>query len=153
MSENDRIERQILLRAPRLRVWQALTDIAQFNRWFGVALRGTTFRAGERFAGKVTYPGYEHLDFEIWIERCEPPSLLSWRWHPAAIEAAVDYSREPTTLVEFRLSEAGEGTLLRLTESGLAQIPAARRAEAFRLNSSGWDEQLSNIDRHVAAAS
>jgi hypothetical protein len=29
------------------------------------------------------------------IERVVPERLLSWRWHPAAIDPAVDYSQEP----------------------------------------------------------
>jgi uncharacterized protein YndB with AHSA1/START domain len=88
---------------------------------------------------------------EILIERVEPESLLSWRWHPAAIEPNVDYSREPTTLVVFELQEVQNGTLLRVVESGFDKVPPARRLEAFRLNSEGWDEQMSNIKKHVAA--
>jgi hypothetical protein len=76
--------------------------------------------------------------------------LLALRWHPAAIDPAVDYSKEPTTLVEFELTEVEGGTLLRLVESGFDQIPPERRLEAFRMNSGGWDEQMKNIEKHVA---
>ena len=150
-STTDRIERKILLNAPRSRVWRALTNAEEFGSWFGVALKGKRFIAGERVQGNVTYPGYEHVVLEILIERVEPESLLSWRWHPAAIEPNVDYSREPTTLVVFELQEVQNGTLLRVVESGFDKVPPARRLEAFRLNSEGWDEQMSNIKKHVAA--
>jgi uncharacterized protein YndB with AHSA1/START domain len=87
---------------------------------------------------------------DLLIERVEPEHHLSWRWHPAAIDASVDYSPEPTTLVEFELSEVDGGTLLRVVESGFDQIPAARRDEAFRMNTGGWDHQLVNIEQYVA---
>ena len=32
----DRIEKKILLRAPRKRVWRALTDSQEFGSWFGM---------------------------------------------------------------------------------------------------------------------
>jgi hypothetical protein len=80
----------------------------------------------------------------------EPERLLSWRWHPAAIDPAVDYSHEPTTLVEFKLQDVEGGTLLSLVESGFDAIPEARRVSAFRGNSGGWDGQMRNIEKHVA---
>ena len=149
-TSTDRIERKILLKAPRSRVWRALSDAAEFGAWFGVDFTGKTFVAGKPVQGKVTYPGYEHVVMEVQIERMEPERLLSWRWHPAAIDTSVDYSDEPTTLVVFELTEVDGGTLLTVVESGLDKIPLARRATVFRLNSSGWDEQMRNIEKHVA---
>jgi uncharacterized protein YndB with AHSA1/START domain len=149
-TSTDRIERKILLKAPRSRVWRALSDAAEFGAWFGVDFRGKAFVAGKPVQGKVTYPGYEHVVMEVQIERMEPERLLSWRWHPAAIDTSVDYSDEPTTLVVFELTEVDGGTLLTVVESGLDNIPLARRATVFRLNSSGWDEQMRNIEKHVA---
>lgn len=149
-ASTDRIERKILLEAPRARVWRALSNAEEFGRWFGVALEGKTFVAGQRAQGHITHPGYEHLLFDVMIERMEPERLLSMRWHPAAIDPAVDYSKEPTTLVVFELAEVEGGTLLTLVESGFDQIPPERRLEAFRMNSGGWDEQMKNIRKHVA---
>jgi uncharacterized protein YndB with AHSA1/START domain len=150
-TSTDRIERKILLKAPRTRVWRALSDAAEFGAWFGVDFQGKAFAAGKPVQGKVTYPGYEHISMEVQIERIVPERLLSWRWHPAAIDPAVDYSQEPTTLVVFELEDVDGGTLLTVVESGLDQIPLARRATVFRLNTSGWDEQMLNIEKHVAA--
>ncbi len=148
-KENDRIEKEILLRAPRARVWKALTDSAEFGQWFGCALHGA-FVAGETTKGKITDPpGYDHLVMELAVEQMEAERLFSFRWRPYAIEKGVDYSHEPTTLVEFVLEEAPEGTLLRISESGFAAVPEARRAEAFRMNSGGWKIQAENIARHV----
>ena len=148
-KSTDRIERTILLKAPRSRVWRALSNAEEFGNWFGVALKGKVFAAGQRVQGQITYPGYEHIVFEVLIERLEPERLLSWRWHPYAIDPSVDYSKEPTTLVVFELKEIEGGTLLSVVESGFDNVPVSRRLEAFRMNSGGWDEQVKNIERHV----
>jgi uncharacterized protein YndB with AHSA1/START domain len=144
----DRIEKKILLRAPRSRVWRALTDTAEFNAWFRVTLT-SPFVPGRETSGKVTYPGYEHLTMTVQVEKLEPERLFSFRWHPYAIEQGMDYSKEPTTLVEFRLEEGPEGTLVTVTESGFDQVPQARRAKAFESNDQGWAEQMQNLERHV----
>ena len=145
---SDRIERQILLRAPRARVWQALTDSEQFGTWFRAKL-DTGFAVGQRTLGHITHPGYEHLRFEVTVERMEPEQLFALRWHPYAIDPKVDYSGEPTTLVEFKLAPTSDGTLLTVVESGFEQLPPGRREEAFRMNSQGWAIQMENIQNHV----
>ncbi|MBI1753111.1 MAG: SRPBCC family protein [Acidobacteria bacterium] len=146
----DRIEKQILLRAPQSRVWRALTDAGEFGAWFRVKLEGA-FAVGQRIRGPITYPGYEHIVMEVEVERIEAERLFSFRWHPCAIDPTVDYSGEPSTLVEFRLEPAEGGTLLRLVESGFDQLPPHRREEAFRMNDGGWTQQMQNIERHVAS--
>jgi len=146
----DRIEKSVVLRAPRERVWRALTDAQEFGAWFGVRLE-STFAPGARVRGRITIPGYEHVTLEITVEKVEAERLFSYRWHPFAIDPGVDYSGEPTTLVEFRLEEVAGGTRLTVTESGFDQIPPARRAKAFEMNERGWAGQMVNIERHVAA--
>ena len=83
----------------------------------------------------------------------EPERLFSFTWHPYAVDLQRDYSKEPSTLVEFRLEPKGDGTLLTLTESGFSKLPADRRLEAFRMNDGGWTEQMKNIERHVEQTS
>jgi len=146
----DCIEKEIVLRAPRTRVWRALTNAKEFGEWFGVDFTGD-FTLGARVQGCLTIPGYEHLTMEIAIEQIVPEQLFSYRWHPYAIEPGVDYASESTTLVEFQLAEVAGGTQLTVVESGFDRIPLARRAEAFRMNDQGWSEQLINIEQYVAA--
>jgi uncharacterized protein YndB with AHSA1/START domain len=145
----DRIERSILLKAPRSRVWRALSNAEEFGNWFGVALKGKSFATGQRVQAQVTHPGYEHVVWDVLIERMEPERFLSWRWHPAAVDPSVDYSKEPTTLVVFELKEVEGGTLLSVVESGFDNVPPSRRLDAFRMNSQGWDIQMENIKKHV----
>jgi len=142
------IEKQIFLRAPRARVWRALTDAREFGMWFGVSL-DDPIEAGKWVSGRITHPGYEHVRFQMLVERMDPEVLFAYRWHPYAIEPDVDYSREPMTLVEFRLEDAAGGTTLTLVESGFDRVPRDRRAEAFRMNEQGWTQQMENIRRHV----
>ena len=149
-QSTDRIERKILLKAPRKRVWQALSNAEEFGSWFGVKLQGKTFAPGQRTQGQITYPGYEYITFDVVVERMEPERLISWRWQPAPVEKGVDYSSEPTTLVVFELKDVEGGTLLSVVESGFDKVPQHRRMEAFRQNSEGWDGQMKNIEKHVA---
>jgi uncharacterized protein YndB with AHSA1/START domain len=148
---NDRIEKQIELKAPVSRVWKALTDYREFGEWFRVKLDGP-FVAGKISRGRITYPGYEHLNWEAVVQEMDPERLFSFTWHPYAIDPKMDYSKEPSTLVEFRLEKTRNGTLLRLTESGFNKIPSERRVEAFRMNDGGWTQQMKNIEEHVTKA-
>lgn len=146
----DKIEKSVVLQAPRSRVWRAITDSEEFGTWFGVMLEGT-FTAGATVRGRIKTPGYDHLTMDVTVERVDPESLFSYRWHPYAIDPSVDYSGEPMTLVEFHLDEIAGGTRLTVIESGFDRIPLARRAEAFRMNEGGWAAQIKNIERHVSA--
>jgi len=150
MHSSDRIERKILLKVPRSQVWRALANAEAFGQWFGVALEGKRFVAGERTQGQITYPGYEHLIWDVAVERVEPERVFSFRWHPYAVEPEVDYSQEPETRVQFELEDMDGGTLLKVVESGFNNIPEARRLKAFRMDSRGWDEQMANIEAFLS---
>ena len=147
-SSTDRIEKQIELIAPVSRVWRALTDHREFGEWFRVKLE-SPFVPGEHTRGNILYPGYEHLVMEVLVKQLEPERLFSFEWHPYAVDPNVDYSKEPPTLVEFRLTPTDDGTLLEVTESGFDALPPGRRDEAFRMNDGGWTEQMKNVKAHV----
>ena len=149
----DLIVKKIELKAPMSRVWQAITDYRQFGEWFKVRL-DWPFVVGQKSTGHITYPGYEYLKWEATVEKMEPERIFSYTWsHPKAMDRAnysSDYSKDPKTLVEFRLEKSANGTLLTLTESGFESIPAEWRAESFRRNDGGWTEQMKNIEKYVA---
>ena len=143
------IEKQIETAAPVSRVWRALTDYRQFGEWFLVKMDGP-FVAGKPIGGQITHPGYEHLRMEIVIKAIEPETLFSYTWHPYSVDPKVDYTKEASTLVEFRLQATAGGTLLTVTESGFEKIPSERRAEAFLRNDGGWKQQMKNIEAYVS---
>ena len=144
----DRIEKRVVLRAPRTRVWRALTNADEFGAWFRVKLEGA-FTEGRWIRGRLAIPDYEHLTLEMLVERIDPERYFSYRWHPYAVDPAVDYSAEPTTLVEFHLKDTEGGTALTIVESGFDRIPLARRAEAFRMNDNGWAGQIKHLAKYV----
>ncbi len=161
-TETDRIEKKIHLRAPRKRVWRALTEPKEFGRWFGMKFDGP-FTPGVRVRGTLVatevdpevaklQKEFEGLPFEITIERIEPERLFSFRWHPNAIERGVDYSAEPTTLIVFDLEEVANGVMLTVTESGFDRIPLARRATAFTANEEGWTMVVKLIEKYLEQA-
>jgi uncharacterized protein YndB with AHSA1/START domain len=161
-TTTDRIEKKILLRAPLKRVWRALSDSKEFGTWFGVQF-DAPFRPGARITGKIVGSAvdaevakaqkqHEHVPFEITIDRIEPERLFSLRWHPHAIEPGIDYSHEPTTLIEFTLEEVPNGVLLTVSESGFDQIPLARRAKAFTANEQGWGMVITLVEKYLAQA-
>jgi len=155
----DHIEKQIVLRAPRERVWRAISEAKQFGTWFGVVFDGE-FVAGTRLTGRIAPTQvdpevaklqlpYIGLPCEFHIERIEPMNLFSFRWHPSATDRNADYSAEPMTLVEFRLQDVEQGTLLSIRESGFDSIPLERRASAFASNEGGWAHQLRLVEKYL----
>jgi uncharacterized protein YndB with AHSA1/START domain len=144
----DRIEKSVELKASLSRVWRALTDHREFGTWFRVEL-DTPFAPGKTVRGRITHPGYEHMKWEMVVQKMEPERLFSFTWHPYAVDPNQDYSSEVPTLVEFTLEKSATGTLLRVVESGFDKLPDKRRLEAFRMNERGWSEQMKNFARHV----
>ena len=150
-SSTDKIEKRVVLKAPQARVWRAISDAGEFGTWFQMRFE-EPFAEGKAVKGKVLVPGYEHVTAEFQIVRISPQDYFAYRWHPYAVDPKVDYSNEPTTLVEFRLTASGQDTVLNIVESGFDQIPPGRRAEAFRMNEGGWTAQIKNIERYVTTA-
>jgi uncharacterized protein YndB with AHSA1/START domain len=148
-TSTDRIEKRVVLRAPRPRVWRAITNAEEFGTWFRVNLEGP-FSEGTTTRGRITHPGYEHVTVDLQVERIDPEQYFAYRWHPYAVDPALDYSAEPTTLVEFHLEETDGGTAVTIVESGFDRIPLARRAEAFRMNDGGWTWCINSLAQYVA---
>ena len=158
-STTDRIEKTVVLKAPRERVWRAISDAKQFGTWFGVEFQGP-FVAGAQLVGRITptkvdpvvakqQEPYAGAKFEWTVESIEPMQRIAFRWHPFAIDPSFDYSGEPTTLIVLELEDAPGGTQLKITESGFDGIPLARRAQAFKANQGGWDAQAQLIAKYV----
>ena len=144
----DRIEKEFHVHATRSRVWRAIADAGEFGTWFGMKL-DRPFMPGATVLGRLTIPGYEHVTVEMVVETMEPEIRFSYRWHPYAVDPAIDYTAEPMTLVEFVLRDDAGGTSVAITESGFDRLPASRRAEAFRMNEGGWAAQSRKLAGYV----
>jgi uncharacterized protein YndB with AHSA1/START domain len=157
---SDRVEKKIILRATRERVWQAISDSARFGAWFGVELDGP-FIEGQWITGRIAptqvdpdvaklQQPYTGTKWSAFVERIVPMERFSFRWHPYAIDPGRDYSAEPTTLVTFELHETDAGILLTITECGFDQLPIARRNQAREANDKGWAHQTRLIEKYLA---
>src|SRR5262245_8807107 len=155
----DRIEKKVLLRATRSRVWRAIVDPRELGAWFGMEVEGT-FAPGTAVVATIKpttvdpevakqQQAWAGTRFRMFIEQIEPERLFSFRWHPSAVGLDVDPA-EPTTLVTFELADAPDGVLLTITESGFDRIPLARRAKAFADNEQGWSMQVQLIGKYLA---
>jgi uncharacterized protein YndB with AHSA1/START domain len=155
----DRIEKQLVLSAPQERVWRAISDAKQFGSWFGMDLNGT-FATGAHVTGKIKpttvdaevakmQEKYAGTPVSFFVERVEPMRVLSFRWHPFALDPAVDYSKEPMTTVTFTLEPAEGGTKLTVVESGFDAIPIDRRVDAFEANEEGWSMIVQLVEKYI----
>jgi uncharacterized protein YndB with AHSA1/START domain len=158
--DTDRIEKRVVLKASRERVWRAVSEADEFGRWFGVRFDGP-FVAGQRLSGRIVpteadaevaalQAPHAGKRFEWLVERIEPLRRIVFRWHPFAVDPAVDYSSEPMTTIVFELADAAAGgTELAITESGFDALPPARRAQAFQANEGGWTHQARLVAKFV----
>lgn len=146
----DRIEKSILINAPLSRVWRALTDHKEFGTWFQCEI-DRPFKIGEQVTGRMTIKGHEHDVFPMQILAMEENKYFSCRW-PAYVEKSdLDLAQEPWLLMEFKLEETSEGTLLSIVESGFDQLHPSIKEEARRGNEGGWEFQLNNIKNYLHA--
>jgi len=146
----SKIEKQVFVRAPRARVWEAITDAKQFCEWFRVKT-SDEFRPGARIHLVSTYPGYEGYEFYFEIDEMIPNRKFSWRWHPSSKVTKPAPGEEPT-LVVFELEDAPGGTLVRVTETGFDHVALERRAKQFEDNTRGWELQTESLRRYVEEA-
>ena len=160
MNTPHKIEKKIVLKASRDRVWDAVSNSMNFGVWFGVDFDGP-FVGGQWLAGRIVptqvdpevakhQEPHRGTPFHILVETIAPKERFAFRWHPYAIDKGKDYSKEPTTLVTFQLTDATDGVLLTITESGFENIPAERRADAFTANEGGWAHQCKLIEKYLA---
>jgi uncharacterized protein YndB with AHSA1/START domain len=158
----DRIEKRVVLRAPLDRVWRAISDAEEFGRWFGVRFDGPFVEGASITAAiapttvdeEVAKRQEPHAGAKsTWqVVAIEPRRRFAYRWHPFAIDPDVDYDSEPTTLVEFTLSETDDGVLLTITESGFDALPEERRSDSFEANAEGWAIQTDLVRRYLEDA-
>ncbi|HEY0867227.1 MAG TPA: SRPBCC family protein [Fimbriimonas sp.] len=145
----DTIEREIIIRAPVERVYNAIAEPEQIVRWFPDAIEGR-LKPGER----PTLDFGEYGKSSIYVEAAEPHHYFAYRWRPGSdsLDTGGDVLQQPNTLVEFRLEPVAEGTRLKLTESGFASLPAEVYEKAFKDNNEGWDYMLDRLAKYAAQA-
>jgi uncharacterized protein YndB with AHSA1/START domain len=158
----DRIEKNVVVRATRERVWKALTDSQEFGSWFGARFEGP-FIPGRTVRGVIAASAlatpeetanhpYLGKPIILQIERVDPPRRFSYRWRPLDGRAAPETVDGPSTLVEFTLEEAEGGTRVTVVESGFSQLPDPHRKSAFESHEGGWSVQVQRVRVHIEQA-
>lgn len=144
----DRIEKEITVKAALATVWRAVTDYREFGAWFRVALDGP-FAVGVVTTGKIMETGHEGMPFWVVARVMQTPRFVfDWPCRADAKPAEIDVPGV-TTQVEFLLEPARTGTRIRLTEAGFAKLPPDLAVAKFRDNDGGWAIQMGRIKAHV----
>jgi uncharacterized protein YndB with AHSA1/START domain len=130
--DQDSIVTQIEIAAPPERVFQALTDAQQLKRWFGgpeCPAKVWEMDAGPgghyRYVtekGAVVVNNVSEFECHGEIVEYDPPRVLAYTWIANWHD---DVTRR--TIVRWELTPKSTGTLVKVTHSGLTQLPIARR--------------------------
>lgn len=137
------ISHSIEISAPSSRVWEILTDTADYPSWnpFMTELIGT-LHVGSRLAVTIEPPGARKQRFTPTVTTVEPERRLAWQGRllvPGLFDGAHSFALEPlgATSTWFTQSERFTGLLvpplrgmLRATEAGFAEMNDALAARA-----------------------
>lgn len=142
----DTIQREIVLRAPKQRVFEAIADPTKIINWFPDGVEGN-LKQGERSV-------FDFGDFgkvAILVVASDPHDYFAYRWVPSVGASEEDPLKQANTLVEFRLEDVAEGTRLKLTESGFASLPKEVIEKSLSDNNEGWDVMIARLEKYMAA--
>jgi uncharacterized protein YndB with AHSA1/START domain len=146
MPTPDRVEKEIRVAASPEQVWAVLTERASIDAWLsiGFTVRELDLRPGGLLL--LDQPS-KHATLRARVVTVDPPHVFAYRWAMAHPGAEPDAGN--STLVEFRLTREGEGTLLRVQESGFANwaLPEGREYAGAEAHSRGWPLFLAEIRR------
>lgn len=145
-ATQDTIQREIVLRAPKQRVFEAIADPAKIINWFPDGVEGKLAK-GERSV-------FDFGDFgkvAIQVVASDPHDYFAYRWVPSVGASQEDPMKQANTLVEFRLEDVPEGTRLKLNESGFASLPNEVIEKSLSDNNEGWDTMLARLEKYMAA--
>lgn len=145
--DHDRIERKALINAPQERVWELLTEAEHLGRWFGDAGAEIDLRPGGRIALHWT----EHPTAHGRVEKVEPQRFFSYRWIAEGFPRETEPTEQNSTLVEFTLTGEGEGTLLRVVETGFGalDLPEEELEKRIDGNREGWRIKVGDLDEYA----
>ncbi len=134
---HDEIRSDFLVRAPRSKVWSALTTEEGWTGWFSDAVEGR-FEAGEVLT--MEFKGYGKG--EAHITTVSPEDQFAFRWHPGDDQLDGKAPDSEMTLVKFDLEDHADGTWVSMVESGFGNLSEDRRLRCIGGNTEGWDWEL-----------
>jgi len=142
----DKIHREINIKATKQRIYDAIADPQQVVMWFPTTVEGS-YKVGER----PIFGFAEHGKNQIYIVDAKPHDYFAYRWVPGSSHFMGDVLTVPNTLVEFRIEQQSNGMCkVTMTESGFASLPIEVAEESFKQNSGGWDFMLGRLEKLFA---
>jgi glutathione S-transferase len=131
-TEQDVITAEIQIAAPPERIFQALTDPAQLQQWFTNAECPVKFwefdarlDGAYRYTtapGDVVVNGTREFKCHGHVTEFDPPKVLAYTWF-----ANWHDDHTARTVVRWELTPREDGTHVKVTHSGLANLPIARK--------------------------
>jgi uncharacterized protein YndB with AHSA1/START domain len=143
---DDRIEQAVTINAPLDRVWELVSDPG----WW---VPSTVTAPPDHTPGHQVVRETEKWGrFPVEVVRVEPKTYAAFRW--ASQAPGAELAAGNTTLVEFRVEQAGDFVRVTVVESGFAALdaPAPAREEAWKDNTGGWQEELAGLRERAESA-
>jgi uncharacterized protein YndB with AHSA1/START domain len=143
----DQIERETVIDAPVERVWELITQAEHLGRWFGDAGAEIDARPG----GAMVLRWADHGTSRGRVVAVEPHTRFSYRWAPFEDPGGDEPAEGNSTLVEFTLQPEGDGTRLRVVESGFASLATSeeQRAANHKGNTRGWEFETGELREYA----
>lgn len=131
----DAIIKEVVINASKEAIYDAIANPEKVIKWFPDSVEGA-YAKGER--PLFVFDG--HGKAQMHVVDARPHEYFAYQWIPGGSDFVGDVTTVPHTLVEFNISEQGDGTCkVTLSESGFASLPAEMAEKAFNMNSGGWD--------------
>ena len=144
------IQRDIFIDAPTDVVWRTIAEPESITQWFANRVE-LEVRPGADgvfvFDNKATSNA---TTVAVAVETVEPPRRFAFRWgHPVGTAP----SPLNSVLVQFTLVSEGDGTRLRVVESGLETTswPASDRARYVDEHRHGWQVHFDRLGALLGA--
>ena len=141
----DIIQREITVKAPKEKVYNAITDPNKITAWFPNKVEGD-LKVGE--SAIFTFTDHNH-QVRVFVEASNPFEYFSYRWVPGGQGSIDNEKDENTTLVEFIIEDVEDGTKVTLKESGFASLPDEVAGASFKDNSGGWEYMIGRLETFI----
>lgn len=132
------VERSIWIKAPRERVWQAITIDQQIRKWWADYWAIPTLEVGATLKF-----GTEDNPILGTLAVVDPPRELAIQWPPQAQFYSL------TTVTRYILEEEAGGTRITVSETGFETLPDIVRQQRIEQVGQGYTTVMQNLKTYV----
>jgi uncharacterized protein YndB with AHSA1/START domain len=137
------IERELFVEAAPEIVFAVVSKPEHVKQWWSDEAR---YEPSPGSTGEISFGDNA---VALTVIEAKPPRTFTFRWtHPAGTPPVAGNS----LLVTFDLTPSGDGTLIRMTETGFREMgwEIAVLEEQYQDHANGWDHFLSRINPYAA---